>query len=203
MEWKNAVNERRGLDFTRVLWHFATFKLRSETVDTSVPDTTKQALLLLAFSFGEKKGSKKRKSKRPHAVMKTHNFFAIRRRILLPANFLVAAFLRVFLLLYSFPWPFCETALDEPRLLVQIPDSSFRAHAAVVRVQKLLGKVKLNFNTKLSKFEEIRSILCHNNGWEKRKYDRDASISKFKKLLRILIIILIRVKDVCNNFYRI
>jgi len=98
-------------------------------------------------------------------MMKTHNFFAIRRRILLPANFLVAAFLRVFLLLYSFPWPFCETAFEEPRLLVQIPDSSFRAHAAVVRVR--FGKVKLNFNTKLSKLEEIKSILCHNKDTEK------------------------------------
>lgn len=41
--------EKRGLDFTRVLWHFASFKLQSEMVDISASDT-KQAPLSLAFS---------------------------------------------------------------------------------------------------------------------------------------------------------
>lgn len=150
-----TVDKRKGLDFTRVLWHFASFKLQSETVDTSAPNT-KQAPLSLSLSFfhlaGGRIEAKKKKSKRLRATMETRNSFAVRRRGLLPANSLIAAFLRVFLPLCSPPWPFCDG--NGPRLAsvitVRIPDSPFRAHAAV-RAQKRLGKVEPSFSIKLSK----------------------------------------------------
>lgn len=61
------TEEREGSQVLRagVLWHFASFKLQSETVDTSAPDT-KQALARFFIRTGRRgcgrggKGSKKR-----------------------------------------------------------------------------------------------------------------------------------------------
>lgn len=106
----------------------------------------------LFHPVGGKKGSKKkRKSERSRATMETRNSFAVQKGVVLPANSLIAAFVRVSLLtaVLSPRSHFAiETALDVPRLLqCKLPIARFERMPPFAR---RFGKVEFNFNTKLS-----------------------------------------------------
>lgn len=160
-----TVDKRKGLDFTLVLWYFASFKLHSPR--SSIPQLriqNKPRSRSRFFIWPEGGQEQKRKSERLRATMETCNSFAVRTRGLLPANSLIAVFLRVFLPLYSPPWPFCDG--NGPRLAsvitVRIPDSPFRSHAAAVCAQKQFGKIEpaLILNLLLANLcEEMKSVL--------------------------------------------
>lgn len=135
------MNGRRGgSGFTRVLWHFASFKLQS--VDTSTTDT-KQAPLLLAFSFGRRRGmvqgSKKGSRDGLAQRWKRANSLSLALFLVFVSSYGkkkgVAACervprdsLRIFLPALALPRGHfaMETALDEPRLLqCEFPTARF------------------------------------------------------------------------------